>query len=111
MRQDALVQHVGVAENDVAARTNGSSRILRRVAVIGIHAELAGTAGGTKDVRPLHQIVELIVSEGFRRIEVKGSRIGVFNDALEDREVVTEGLSGSCRRNDDNVVPERRELE
>ena len=34
MRQDALVQHVGIAENDVAARTNGRPRILRRVAVI-----------------------------------------------------------------------------
>ena len=40
VRQDARVQHVGIAEHDVRARANRAARILRRIAVVGEHADL-----------------------------------------------------------------------
>ena len=39
VRQDARVQHVGIAEHDVRAGADGAARILRRVAVVGVHAD------------------------------------------------------------------------
>jgi hypothetical protein len=40
MRQDARVQHVGVAQHHVRARADGAARILRGIAVVGVHADL-----------------------------------------------------------------------
>ena len=40
VRQDARVQHVGIAEHQVRARPNRPPRVLRRVAVVGEHADL-----------------------------------------------------------------------
>ena len=40
VRQDARVHHVGVAEHEVRARADGPPGILRRIAVVGEHADL-----------------------------------------------------------------------
>ena len=39
VRQDARVQHVGIAEHDMRARANRAPRVGRRVAVVGVHAD------------------------------------------------------------------------
>ena len=39
MRQDARVQHVGIAEHDMRTRPNRPPRIGRRIAVVGVHAD------------------------------------------------------------------------
>ena len=46
VRQDARVDHVGIAEHDVRARADRPPRILRRVAVVGEHADLESPGRG-----------------------------------------------------------------
>ena len=49
MRQNPFVQHVGIAENDVAFGPNRRARILRGIAIVGKHAHLP-----VEHVCPLH---------------------------------------------------------
>src|SRR5262249_13200438 len=99
-RQDALVQHVGIAQDDVAFGTHGRARILWRVAVIGENADFAGQIVG-----PFHQVIELVVGQGFGRIEVEGSSNRVLKDTLQHRQVVAKRLARSGGRNDHHILP------
>src|SRR5436309_1622391 len=40
VRQDARVQHVGIAQDEMRARPDRPPSVLRRVAVVGEHADL-----------------------------------------------------------------------
>ena len=66
MRQDALVQHVGIGDDDVAVRANRLARVTGRVAIKGIgpHAEVA---------RPVEfqQFRDLVLREGFGRKKIE----------------------------------------
>ena len=108
MRQNPLVKHVRIAEDDFASRSHGRPRILRRVAVIRVDACLFVRA---QSVRPLHEVVELIVGQGLRRIEVQCPRFRVLQDPREHRQVVAQRLPRSRRRNDRNVPAVSRQLE
>ena len=60
VRQDARVQHVGIAQHDVRARADRAPRVLRRVAVVGEHADVvarlrprpAGPSGAARRAGP-----------------------------------------------------------
>ena len=62
VRQDARVQHVGVAEHQVRPRADGAARILRRVTVVREHANLFARAAGQVLAERL-QLSELVVRE------------------------------------------------
>ncbi len=103
MRQDARMQHVGIAEHDMRPPANRPARILRRVAVVGEH--------GDRLVRLLLdrlaqavQLGQLILRERFRREQIQGARGRVFEDAAQDRRVVAERLAGGRRRHHDDVA-------
>ena len=102
VRQDARVQHVGVAQHDVRARAHRTARVLRRVAVIGEDADVAA-ARAADALRQLMELGQLILRQRFRRKEIQRSRRRVAQDAVENRRVVTEGLARRRRRDDDGV--------
>ena len=78
MREDAFVEHIGIAEDDMATRAYGRARVLWRIAVVGIDTNVPCA----KRVCPLHQVVQLIVSESLRGIEVKRADIRIFQYPL-----------------------------
>ncbi len=106
VRQDALVQHVGVGDHDVRARADRLARVLRRVPVVGERA----------DVRPDRldhrvELGQLVLGQRLRGKEVERPRVGVLEDAVEDGKVVAEGLARGGRRDDDHVLAALDELE
>ena len=80
VRQDAGVQHVGIAEHDVRARANRAPRILRRVAVVGVHAD--GLAADLADrAAQLVQLGHLILRQRLGRKQIERARRGSFRIA------------------------------
>ncbi len=99
VRQDAGVQHVGIGDDDVPGPANQPPLGRRRVAVIRIGF----------DVRPgqLDQILQpgvLILRQRLRREEVHRPALGLAQQVVEHRQVVTERLPRRRRRHDDRVV-------
>jgi hypothetical protein len=105
VRKNAFVKHVRITENDVPLRPHGHSRILRRISVIGVNTDIT-----LKRIRPFHQVFELIVGQRFCGIQIQSPGIGVFHDALPDRQVVTKRLPRGCRRHDRDVLAAARQL-
>ena len=90
VRQDALVEHVGVRDHDVRPRADRLARVLRRVPVVGEGADL----GADRLDRGV-QLGQLVLGQRLRREEVERPRVRVLQDAVEDRA----GCSrASCRR-------------
>ncbi len=108
VRQDARVQHVGIAEHDVRARADGPARVLRRIAVVGEDADVVRPFGADQ-LRELVQFRQLILRERFRREQVQRARRGVLQDAADDGRVVAERLP-RCRRRDDHDVAARERV-
>jgi len=86
MGQDALVQHVGVGDHDVRLAADGLARVLRGVAVVGEGGDVLAESldGGV-------ELGELILREGLGGEEVERPRVGVFDDGVEDGQVVALG--------------------
>ena len=77
VRQDARVEHVGIAQDDVRARADGAARILRRVAVVGVHADVLAAEFADR-ARELVQLRHLILRERLRRKQIQRARRGFF---------------------------------
>ena len=92
------MEHVGIGEDDVPARSYGFSCILRGVAVIGENSDFFG-----KSFYRLVQFGSLILGKGLGGKKVDGSFGGILQDGIQYRKVVTEGLSGGGGRDDDDV--------
>ena len=88
MRQDALVQHVGVGDHDVAAAADGPAGGLGRVAIEGVdldvHAEFAHHLVG---------LVHLVLAQRLGGEQVERPGLGVLQQRIEDRQVVAQGLA------------------
>ena len=80
VRQDARVQHVGVAEHHVRAAADGAARVLRRVAVVGEHADLE-LVGPRQPVRQLVQLGQLVLRQRLGRKQIQRARRRVAQDA------------------------------
>jgi len=99
VRENAGVDHVGIREDDVAAFANGFAGVAGRVAIVGEDAE------GIVEARSeIVKLGELILSEGLGGVEVKGAGVGIFEDGIEDREVVANRFAGGSGRDDDHVA-------
>ena len=98
MRQDAGVQHVGIAQHHVGAATNCPSCVRRRVAVIRErpHVGAEGIAEGV-------EFLQLVHGQGLGREEVQGASRRIGGDRVENGKVVAERLA-ACRRRDDHRV-------
>ena len=102
VRQHARVQHVGIGQDDVRAPADGAARVLRRVAVVGEHADL--------DVRRARDLLrqpvefgELVLRQGLRRKQVQGPRGGIGQDPVHHGDVVAERLPRRGRRRHHHV--------
>ena len=100
MRQDAPVEHIGIAENDMTMRAYRRPRVLRRIAIVGIDTNTACA----KRVCPAHEVVQLIVGEGLGGVEVERSRIRFFEDALKHGQVVAKGFTRSRGRDNHHIL-------
>jgi len=96
VRQDALVQHVGIGHHDVPATADGSPRGFRCVAVESegfyIHPEIAHDA-----VNFMH----LVLTQGFGWKEVQCSCLRIAQNGVQNRKVVAESFAtgGGGRHN------------
>jgi hypothetical protein len=100
VREDPLVEHVGVRDDDVGAGADRLARVLRRVAVVGEGADV-----GAEGLDGRVQLGELVLGERLGREEVERSHIRVLQDRVEDGKVVAERLAGGRRRDDHRAPP------
>ena len=98
MRQDSLVQHVRVGDDDVAARAHGLSRIARRVAV-----ERERSHAKVGCLVDLEQLAHLVLRESLRREQIQRLRLFAHR-CLQHRQVVAERLARRGRRDDNDVL-------
>jgi hypothetical protein len=98
--EDPGVEHVGVRDDDVALPTDCLAGVVGGVPVVGVGLDVRlEIADQTVD------LVHLILGEGFGREHIEGAGLGLFEDLLEDREVVAEGLAACRRGNEDDAPP------
>ena len=93
------MEHVGVRDHDVRARADRLARVLRRVAVVGEGADV-----GPDRLDHRVQLGQLVLGQRLRREQVERPRVGVLEDAVEDRQVVAERLARGGRRDHDHVL-------
>ena len=98
VRQDRLVQHVGVADDDVAVQADRLPRIAGRVAVEG-----EGTQAELARVVELEQFGDLVLGQRLGREQVE--RLGLPRHRRGDHgEGVAQALAGSGRRDHHHVL-------
>jgi len=105
MGEDSGVEHIRVGEDDMTSGSDGLPCILGGVAVVGEDPDLLG-----KKSDGLVEFGPLILGEGFSGEQVDGSGGGVLEDGVKNREVVAQRLSRGGGRDDDDVLPFRKEL-
>ena len=86
--EDAGVEHVGVGDDDVAGLADGASGGGRGVAVVGERLDV-----GADLFDQSVQLGLLVLGERLGGEEVEGAGVGVFEDGVEDGQVVAEGLA------------------
>jgi hypothetical protein len=107
MRQDAGMDHVGIGEHHVRSPPNRPPRVLRRITVVGEHANIE--RGRLRElVGESVQLHQLILRERLRREEIQGSRGRVRQNGVEHRGVVAERLARRRGRRHDDVAPGER---
>src|SRR6185503_16247953 len=84
VRQDARVEHVGVADDDVSLRTDRPASVLRSVAVIGKGLEVS-----TCELNELVKLFHLVLCQRLRWKQIESARIRVRNNGVQYRDVVT----------------------
>src|SRR6187455_1351548 len=72
VRQDAGVQHIGVAHDHVPLRTDRPASVLRSVAVIGKGLEVS-----TRELDELIELFHLVLCQRLRWKQIECARIGV----------------------------------
>ncbi len=107
MRQDARMDHVWIAEDEMRPRANRPARILRCVAVVREDADLISRCRGQRFAHRL-QLRELILGERLRGKEIERTRRGILQDRMEHGSVVAERFSRRGRRRDDDVASTER---
>ncbi len=110
MGKNARMQHVGVAEHYVRAPTDGSTRVLRRVAVIGAHANLEPIRLRELVCQGV-QLRELILGERLRGKQIQRSSRRILHDSVQHGRVVAQGFSRRRGRGDDDVPARQREFD
>ena len=107
VRQDPRVQHVGVGQDHLRPRADGSPRVLRRVAVVSEDAEVEAR----RFVEHLRQAIELgqlVLRERLGRKQVESPRRRLVQDRVEDGDVVAERLARRGRRGHHDALTRHR---
>ena len=112
VREDPGVQHVGIAEDDLSLAADGAARILRRVAVVGVHADLMLFASNFADgADQFVQLRHLILRQRLGREQIQRARCRVLQDAIENWQVVAERLARRGRCGDHHLLALGNEIE
>ena len=93
------MQHVRIRQNNVSALPNCFSRITRSIAVVREHSETV-----VEPFRQILQFSQLILGKCFGWEQVQGASVGIFQDRIQDREVVAKRLAGCRRRHHNHVL-------
>ncbi len=105
--QDAGVQHVGVADQDLGRLADAGPLILGRVAVVGVRLDAHGPSAA---LRPSSSAswswASALVGN---RYSARADRVG--QQAVEHRQVVAQRLAAGRRRDDDDVLAAQRRLD
>jgi hypothetical protein len=94
----------------VRARADGAARVLRRVAVVGVHANLLSVYIADR-ARELVQLGHLVLRQRLRREQIQRARGRILQDAIENGQVVAERLARRRRRRHDHLAAARRVFE
>ncbi len=92
MRQDGLVQHVGVGHHQVGVQADRRARIARRIAVEGVAAQ-SEAAGAVE----LQQFRHLVLGQGLGREQEQGLGLRLHR-RRDHRQRVAQAFAGSGRR-------------
>ena len=100
----------GLLSTMCARRADGAPGVLRRVAVVGEHADRGGLSRRLFRLRvdQLDQAVqlgELVLRQRLGRVEIQRARRRVLEDRVEDRPVEAQRLARGGRRDDDGAAP------
>ena len=98
--EDPGVEHVGVRDDDVALPADRLPGVVGGVPVVGVGLDV-----GLHLADQAVDLVHLVLGEGLGREEVEGAGLRLFEDLLEDREVVAEGLAARRRGDEDDALP------
>ena len=111
VRQDARVHHVRIAQHQVRARPDRPPRVLRRVAVVGEHADLLAAKLRGEGFGHRLQLGELILRERLGGKQIQRAAGGSCRIAVQDRRVVAERLARRRRRDHHDVTAGQRVLD
>ena len=90
------VEHVGIRDHDVALSADRLPGVVGGVPVVG-----EGPDVGLHLADQAVDFVHLVLGEGLRREKIQGAGFRLFEDFLQDRQVVAQGLAAG-RRGDQN---------
>ena len=96
--EDPGVEHVGVRDNDVALPADRLPGVVGGVPVVGVCLDI-----GLELADQAVDLVHLVLGEGLRREEVEGAGFRLFEDLLQNRQVVAEGLAARRRGDEDDA--------
>src|SRR5512134_2191137 len=94
LRQDAGMQHVRVGEDDARVVSDARFVARRSVPIIDTGRKRGAQFEG---FRQPFELSELILGKRLCWVEVEGARTRVLKKAVEDRQVVAEGLAAGSR--------------
>ena len=99
MGEQARVQHVRVGHDDVAALADRGAPAWRCVAVVSVDPDLDRQAGFQRA-----ELCQLVLGQGLGRIYIEGPSFRVFEQPLQDGEVVAERFAARGGRDHDKVA-------
>ena len=102
VRQDPGVEHIGIAENQVGAGANGTSRVLRCIAVVREGTDRLAGARLERFAQCL-KLGQLILGERLGGKQVERPARSVLQDRIQNRDVVAQRLARCGRRNHDGM--------
>ena len=105
VRQDSGVQHVRIGEDYVPAFADRFARVAGRIAVVGKNSEAV--------IQTRSQIVQfgqLVLRQRLGREQVQRARIGIFQNGVQDWQVVAQRLARGRRRHHHEILARPRHL-
>ncbi len=105
VRQDGLVQHVRVGEDDLSVVPQLPPLRRRRVAVVRAGQELDPGRAGVPPALESRQPPQLVLRQGLRRVDEQRCRERIGEHGLDHWDVVAQRLAAGRTGHDDNAAP------
>ncbi len=100
VRQNSRMQHIRISEHHMPALPNRPPRIPRRIPIVSKHPKRF-----RKPRTQIMQLRKLVLRQRLGRKNIKRPSIRILKNRIQNRQVVTNSLPGSGRRNHHNVLP------